>query len=91
MRYTQNIELVHLYLISPRPTPSYGVLRYVMTLIDDYSIFCWVYFLKLKSEVFEQLKIWTALVENQSGNRLKIFRTDNGKEYFNKNMQHLCE
>ena len=30
-------------------------------------------------------------MENQSGNRIKILRTDNGKEYFNKNMQHLCE
>ena len=50
-----------------------------------------MYFLKLKSEVFECLKIWMALVENQSGNNIKVLRTDNGKEYANKNLQQICE
>ena len=50
-----------------------------------------MYFLKLKYEVFETLNIWKALVENQSGKNIKILRNDNGKEYVNKNLQHLCE
>ena len=50
-----------------------------------------MYFLKLKSEIFEQLNISKALVENQSANKIKILRTDNGKEYVNKKLQHLCE
>ena len=50
-----------------------------------------VYFLKLNSEVFEHLNIWKALVENQRGNKIKVVRTDNGKEYVNKNLQYLCE
>ena len=45
----------------------------------------------MKYEVFEHLKIWKELVENQSGNKIKVLRTDNGKEYVNKNLQHLCE
>ena len=56
-RATQTLGLVHSYLIGPLPTPSYGGSRYVLTFIYDYSIFYWVYFLKLKSEVFEHLKI----------------------------------
>ena len=48
-------------------------------------------FLKLNFEVFEQLKIWKALVENQSGKKIKFLMTDNGKEYVNKNLQQLCE
>ena len=90
-RDTQPLGLVHSDLISPLPTPSYGGSRYILTFIDDYSRFCWVYFLKLKSKVFEQLKIWKAVVENQSGNKINILRNYYGKEYFNKNMQHLCE
>ena len=50
-----------------------------------------MYFLKLKSEVFKQLKVWKALVENQSGKNIKVLRADNGKEYVNKNIQQLCE
>ena len=81
---TQVLVLVNSYLIGPLSTHSYGGSRYVLTFIDDYSRFC--YFLKLKSEVFETLNIWKALVENQSGNRIKILRNDNGKEYVNKKL-----
>ena len=90
-RATQTLGLVHSYLIGPITTPSYGVLRHVLNFIDDFSRFCWVYFLNLKSEVFETLKIWKALVENKIGNKIKILRTDNCKEYVNKNLQHFCE
>ena len=80
-RATQPLGLVHSYLIGPLPTASYGGSRYVLTFIDDYSRFCRVFFrLKLKFEVFEQLKIWKALVENKSGHKIKILRNDNGKE-----------
>ena len=40
-RATQPFGLVHSDLIGPLPTPSYGGLRYVLTFIDDYSIFSW--------------------------------------------------
>ena len=90
-RVTQPLGLVNSNLIGPLPTPSYGGSRYVLTFIDDYSRFCWVYFLKLKSEVFEQLKVWKSLVENQSGKKIKLLRNDHGKEYVNKNLQKLCE
>ena len=85
------LGLVYSDLIGPLPTPSCGGSRYVFTFIDDFSRFCWVYFLKLKFEVFENLKIWKALVENQCGNKIKILRIDNGKEYVNKNFWHLYE
>ena len=78
-RSTKPLGLVHSDLFFPLPTPSYGGSRYVVTFIDDYSRFCWLYLLKLKSEVFEQLKVWKALVENQSGKKIKVLRTDNGK------------
>ena len=72
-------------------TPSYGGSRYVLTFICDFSRYCCVYFLKLKSEVFETLKVWKALVENACGNNIKVIRTKNGKEYVNNNFHKLCE
>ena len=41
--------------------------------------------------MFEQLKVWKALVENQSGKKIKVLRIDNVKEYINRNVQQLCE
>ena len=78
-------------MTSPIPIPSYGGSRYVLTFLYDYLIFCSVYFLELKYEVFEQFKIWKSLVENQSGHRIKIHRNDNGTEYLNKIMHQICE
>ena len=79
-RATQVLGLVHSYIIRNIPTPSYGGSRYVMTSIDDFSRFCWVYFLKLKSEFSKTLKVWKALVENQCGNKIKFISSDNGKD-----------
>ena len=52
-------------------------------------MFCWVYFLKQKYEVFETFKVFKDLVENMCGNKIKVIRNENGKEYVNKNFQHL--
>ena len=49
------------------------------------------YFLKYKSEVFENLKLFKAHVEKQFGKFVKILRTDNGGEYVNNDVQNLCD
>ena len=50
-----------------------------------------MYFLKQKSEVFETFNVFKALVENMSGNKIKVLRNENGKEYLNKKFHKLCE
>ena len=50
-----------------------------------------MYFLKLKYKVFENFKVYKALVENAYGNKIKVIRIENGKDYVNKNFQYLCE
>ena len=64
---------------------------YFLTFIYDFSRYCWVYFLKQISEVFETFKVFKDLVEDMSGNKIKVIRDKNGKEYVNKNLQYLCE
>ena len=46
------LELVHSDLCGPLPSASFSGLKYFSTFIVDYSRCTWVYFLKLKSEVF---------------------------------------
>jgi hypothetical protein len=38
-------------------------------------------FLKAKSEVFKRFQEFKALVENQTGKRIKVLCSDNGGEY----------
>ena len=50
-----------------------------VSFIDDYSRKTWIYFLKVKSEVFEKFKEFKALIENISDKRIKTLQSDNGE------------
>lgn len=47
------------------------------------SKWCEVHFIKSKDEVFNVFKEYKALVENQTGQRIKCIQSDNGREYVN--------
>lgn len=82
-RATQLLELVHSDLTGPFPQPYFSRARYVLTFIDDFSRYTWVYFLKQKSEVFDHFQDFKAFVEKYSGKFIKILHIDNGGEYVN--------
>ena len=65
--------------------------KYALNFIDDFSRYSWVYFLKHKSEVFDLLKVFRALVDNQYGRKLKILRSENGGEYVNSEFIQYCK
>ena len=54
-------------------------------------MYCWVHFLKHKSEVFYLFKVFRTLVENQSGRKLKILRSKNGGEYVKYDFIQFCK
>ena len=58
---------------------------------NDFSRYCWVYFLKLKSKLFYHFKVFKALVENQSRRKLKILGSNNGGEYVKYEFINYCE
>jgi hypothetical protein len=66
------LEIVHSDVCGPIPSTSLSGYVYYVTFIDDYSCKTWVYFLKLKDEVFEKFKEFKALVENLSEKKIKI-------------------
>ena len=59
--------------------------------IDDYSRKVWVYFLKSKYEVLINFKQFKALIENQTGKKIKRFRTDNGLEFCSGEFNEFCK
>ena len=46
-----------------------------------------MYTLQAKSQVFGVLKEYVAMVENQTGKKLKCLRSDNGGEYTSRDVQ----
>jgi hypothetical protein len=53
------------------------------TFIDDHTWITWVFLLQNKSDVESVFKSFYIMVQTQFGTQIKIFRSDNGKEFFN--------
>ena len=85
------LEIVHFDICGPMQTSSIGGYKYFLTFIDDYSRKTWVYFLKNKSDAFSYFQQLEALMENQSGHRIKILRTDRGGEYVSNEFLNFCK
>ncbi|GJS38660.1 putative ribonuclease H-like domain-containing protein [Tanacetum coccineum] len=86
----QRLHLLHMNLCGPMRIASINGKQYVLVIVDDYSRYTWVHFLKSKDEVPEVIKTFlkrnTVLLQSP----VIIIRTDNGikfknqilKEYF---------
>ena len=70
--------------------PSLGGNRFFVSFVDEFSRKMWTYLLKVKSEVFENLKKFTAMTKKQSGKKLKILRTDGGGEFNSREIEAFC-
>ncbi|KAE8723109.1 Retrovirus-related Pol polyprotein from transposon TNT 1-94 [Hibiscus syriacus] len=77
----ERLELVHTDVWGPAPVPSLAGSLFYVTFIDDSTRKAWVYFLMKKSEVFDTFRKWKAMVENETGLKVKRLRSDNGGEY----------
>lgn len=56
LRATSCLEIVHAVSCGPMATESLAGSQYFLLLTDDYSWMCWENFLKLKLEIFSNLK-----------------------------------
>ena len=73
------MELMHSDLCGPLPSASFFGFKYFWTFIDDYTRCTWVYFLKIKSELFNMFLAYKPLVEKQSDHQIiKLRSTDGG-------------
>ncbi len=53
----------------------------MVTFIDDFSRYVWVYFLKEKSETLSKFKEFKDVAEAEVGKSVSCLRSDNGGEY----------
>jgi transposase InsO family protein len=68
--------------VGPR-VRSVGGKWYVLVIVDDYSRYNWVFFLKSKDEVFEHFQSLALRLNNEYLNCLKAIQSDNGTEFRN--------
>lgn len=81
------LQLIHTDVCGPMQTMTPGQNRYILTLIDDYSRYTTIYLLSQKSEVTERIQNFVQEVKMKFGIVPKVFRSDRGTEYINKDLK----
>lgn len=89
-RASAPLELVHMDLVD-KPSLSIDGFRYEHTLLDDYSSFGIMFYLKHKSNAFCCFKAYKAWAECQTGHQLKCVRSDRGGEFLGKEFDEFLE
>ncbi|GJY25063.1 retrovirus-related pol polyprotein from transposon TNT 1-94 [Tanacetum coccineum] len=65
--------------------------KYTRVIVDEYSRYTWVYFLKKKSHAAEMIMSFIRMVENQNDVKVRQIRTDNGIEFTNSKVESFCD
>nr|GEW48546.1 ribonuclease H-like domain-containing protein [Tanacetum cinerariifolium] len=77
----QRLHLLHMDLCSPMRISSINGKRYVLVIVDDYSRYMWVQFLRSKDEVPEVIKTFLKRITILLQSLVIIIKTDNGTEF----------
>lgn len=84
------LQLVHSDVCQVKDL-SLGKAKYFITFLDDYSRKLFVYFFHSKDEVPKIVQSFVTFAENQSSQKLKVLRTDNGREYLNSTLKMFLD
>ncbi|RVW68068.1 Retrovirus-related Pol polyprotein from transposon TNT 1-94 [Vitis vinifera] len=84
-RASELLGLVHTDVCGPMKIQAKGGYSYFITFTDDMSRYGFLYLMKHKSESFEMFKRFRSEVEKQTGNSIKVLRSDRGGEYLSEN------
>ncbi|GJS47246.1 retrovirus-related pol polyprotein from transposon TNT 1-94 [Tanacetum coccineum] len=85
------LELLHMYLCGPMRVASVNGKKYILVIVDDFSRFTWVYFLRSKDETPEIIKKFIAQAQLNYKAKVCKIRTDNGTEFKNATLKAYYE
>ena len=65
--------------------------KYCLVIVDDYSLFTWLFFLQEKTQTQETSKRFLRRAQNEIGLRIKKIRSDNGMKFKNSQIEGFLE
>ncbi|GKA61443.1 integrase, catalytic region, zinc finger, CCHC-type containing protein [Tanacetum coccineum] len=78
---TEVLNTLHMDLCGPIRVESINGKKYILVIIDDYTRFSWVRFLRTKDETPEVIKKFIILTQRALNATVRYLRTDNGTEF----------
>ncbi|GJR27392.1 retrovirus-related pol polyprotein from transposon TNT 1-94 [Tanacetum coccineum] len=80
-------ELLHMDLYGPMRVASVNGKKYILMIVDDYSRYTWVYFLRTKDEALNMIIDFVNQVQRNLKASILTIRTDNGTEFKNEKLR----
>ncbi|GJW58954.1 retrovirus-related pol polyprotein from transposon TNT 1-94 [Tanacetum coccineum] len=87
----EKLYLLHMDLCGPMRVVSINGKRYILVIVDDYSRFTWVRFLRTKDEAPEAIIKCIKNIQVRLNATVRNVRTDNGTEFVNQTLREFYE
>nr|GFC50869.1 retrovirus-related Pol polyprotein from transposon TNT 1-94 [Tanacetum cinerariifolium] len=87
----EKLYLLHMDLYGPMRIESVNGKKYILIVIDDYSRFTWVKFLRLKDEAPDFIIKFLKMIQVQLKVPVRYIRTDNGTKFVSQTLREYYE
>ncbi|GJU69824.1 retrovirus-related pol polyprotein from transposon TNT 1-94 [Tanacetum coccineum] len=87
----EKLYLLHMDLCGPMRMKSINGKKYILVIVDDYSRFTWVKFIRSKDEAPDAIIKCNKNIQVPLNATVRNVRTDNGTEFFNQTLREFYE
>ncbi|GJQ89074.1 putative ribonuclease H-like domain-containing protein [Tanacetum coccineum] len=87
----EKLYLLHMDLCGPMRVASVNGKKYILVIVDDYSRFTWVKFLRSKDEAPDFIIKFLKMIQLRLKVPVRRIRTDNGTEFVNQTLHEYYE
>nr|GEX64754.1 uncharacterized mitochondrial protein AtMg00810-like [Tanacetum cinerariifolium] len=87
----EKLYLLHMDLCGPMRVESVNVKKYILVIVDDYSRFTWVKFLRSKDEAPDFIIKFLKMIQVRLKVPFRRIRTNNGTEFVNQTLREYYE
>ncbi|GJV94583.1 retrovirus-related pol polyprotein from transposon TNT 1-94 [Tanacetum coccineum] len=87
----EKLQMLHMDLCGPMRVESINKKRYILVIVDDYSRFTWVKFLRTKDEAPEIIIKFLKQAQVSLNATVRYLHIDNGTEFLNQTLQNYTE
>ncbi|GJW95225.1 retrovirus-related pol polyprotein from transposon TNT 1-94 [Tanacetum coccineum] len=87
----EKLQMLHMDLCGPMQVESINKKRYILFIVDDYSHFTWVKFLRSKDEALEIIIKILKQAQVSLNATLRYLRTDNDTEFINLTLRNYTK
>ncbi|KAJ9561572.1 hypothetical protein OSB04_006732 [Centaurea solstitialis] len=85
------LQLLHMDLFGPVNVQSIGGKKYTLVIVDEYSRYTWVFFLRSKSDAPEEIILFVRKMERLNNLTVRSIRSDHGTEFKNSTLESFFE